>query len=259
MNIIVSFSTLPSRIGRIMPMIDSIIGQTMHPTQFVMCLPLFSQREQCKYVVPDDIPNAVTRLFCDIDYGPATKLVPTLNITKDDDIIITVDDDVVYEPHLIEELVDTSIKYPNTRLGFMGSSDGRFVHSEYCVDELTKVDTLGGYRGILYRRNFIKCVDLLSLIYHIDNTGMCRCDDQVFQKHVEDNGFVSCVIRTKYPKKFNAMTQLPPWQNIVGHEIIGLNFTFLDLGNGVNDGSNAAKTGEAIQILRNEAWVREDS
>ncbi len=50
-------------------------------------------------------------LFCR-DIRSYTKLVPTLKLCPND-IIITVDDDVIYHPDLIESLLKVHYKYPN--------------------------------------------------------------------------------------------------------------------------------------------------
>jgi hypothetical protein len=48
------------------------------------------------------------------DYGPATKLIPTLlEETDPDTIIVTVDDDVVYHPDVLQDMVEGMMQYPD--------------------------------------------------------------------------------------------------------------------------------------------------
>ena len=48
------------------------------------------------------------------DYGPATKLLPVLQHEKDDDtLIITVDDDMVYRPRMVENLLLHAQAFPH--------------------------------------------------------------------------------------------------------------------------------------------------
>ena len=106
-NIIVSFTTLPNRIDLIPEVIDSMQKQTIVPDKVVL------------YISKDDFSSVPTKLlqiknkysFFEIrlineNYGVATKLLPAL---KDfhDDIIINIDDDIVYVPQFIENLMSS--------------------------------------------------------------------------------------------------------------------------------------------------------
>ena len=92
------------------------------------------------------------------DYGPATKLLAPYEERGSADgrrrgSIITVDDDVLLEAHAIEELFDAHARHPEDALGFMGASDGTFVHAEQLTAqgvESRPTAILGGYRGVLY-------------------------------------------------------------------------------------------------------------
>ena len=162
MRVVVSFTTIPSRIGRIDQMVNSVINQTRKPDRVILWLPEVCTKENRGYDIPANLQdwlkqNNIEVTGCDRDWGSATKLIPTLFLENDPDtILITLDDDVYYDSHAIEELVNASEKYPDVSLGFMGGLPGpRFVHAEQLhiqgIDRIA-VDGLGGYRGILYRR-----------------------------------------------------------------------------------------------------------
>src|SRR5262245_46419466 len=51
-RVIVSFSTLPERIGNLEPTIRSLLEQTRPPDEIVLALPEFSIRQQKKYIIP---------------------------------------------------------------------------------------------------------------------------------------------------------------------------------------------------------------
>ena len=54
------------------------------------------------------------------DFGPATKLLPTLTRTAPDQRIFVVDDDRIYHANLVEDLVSGIRKWPEKALGFSG-------------------------------------------------------------------------------------------------------------------------------------------
>lgn len=162
MRVVVSLTTIPSRVARIGPMLESVYAQTRKPDRLVLWLPTICEKEGVGYDIPDDflnrmLLNGVDVANCGVDWGSATKLIPTLfSETDPDAILITLDDDVAYEPHAIEELVAASEKWPDASLGFMGGLPGpTFVHAEQLNaegKECLEAAVLGGYRGILYRR-----------------------------------------------------------------------------------------------------------
>jgi hypothetical protein len=233
--IIVSFSTLPSRINRIGPMLDSIWAQTLQPDRFVLLVPVQSIREKCPYVIPEFVWERAEVINCPTDYGPATKLIPAIEMLAPEDILITVDDDVVYEPHMIEELVEQHKQNPGKRLGFMGIKGGQYIHAEF-AEELVECDVLGGYRGVLYPPSSLKSITLLDLLLRLNPEGICLCDDELFHRHAIENGFRSYVIPTKHKTVPNAFP--------------GLNFRFLNLGNGVCDKDNLGGTLEMVNKLK---------
>src|SRR3989344_2388349 len=97
-RIIVSFSTLPSRVYYIQEVLNNLETQTLKPDLVCINLPYFSLREKKEYNIPrlaSTLNVIVNR--CD-DYGPLTKLLPTLDrFDNPNDIIITIDDDQRYD------------------------------------------------------------------------------------------------------------------------------------------------------------------
>lgn len=107
MRFIVSFTTSPERISKIKPMIDSILNQTKKPYLFILNIPKVFSRTNKKYNIPDFIEKSVTINVIKQDYGPASKIVPTINYLKEnnyilnDTYIIYLDDDIQYCPNMI--------------------------------------------------------------------------------------------------------------------------------------------------------------
>lgn len=163
-KVVVSLSTIPSRAPMLRRAIASIMAQRFLPDEILLCLPLFSTREQTPYVVPEDLPPLV-RVCRTEDYGPLTKLLGALEQDlPDDTIIITVDDDIEYEPHVLEKLVHQSLAYPGAAVGFSGWNAERLMYEnefDLIYEEVGALDesprrcnVLEGYRGAAYRRAF---------------------------------------------------------------------------------------------------------
>jgi hypothetical protein len=110
---IVTLTTLPSRIHRIGPTIKSLLNQTLAPAEIRLNVPAMSRREQQPYVIPawlERLPS-VTIARCD-DYGPSTKLLPALLSSAPDQRLIVVDDDRIYHPSFIEQMVKNADAHP---------------------------------------------------------------------------------------------------------------------------------------------------
>lgn len=107
-NIIISLSTIPSRIELIDPTLNSLLDQTVRPEKIYLNVPKFSIRENRAYVIPDRLKNhpIIEVVEVDKDWGPATKMIPTLLREADRDTpILVLDDDYVYTKNLVETYV----------------------------------------------------------------------------------------------------------------------------------------------------------
>jgi hypothetical protein len=104
-DVVVTLSTIPSRIALMEPTVKSLLRQTRAPRAIVINVPHMSRRENAAYVIPDFLKSlkSVTIVRGD-DLGPATKLLPTLAREAADQKILVVDDDRIYPSALVEEL-----------------------------------------------------------------------------------------------------------------------------------------------------------
>jgi len=120
-HVIISLTTIPSRIDLIGDTLKSLLLQTHPPREVRLNLPAFSQRERCGYEIPAWLQQlAAVRLIRCEDYGPATKLIPTLASSDTDQPILVVDDDRIYAPTLIADLEMAAAARPGTALGLGG-------------------------------------------------------------------------------------------------------------------------------------------
>lgn len=112
MKFVVSFTTSPTRIGKCGPMIHSILDQTRKPDLFLLNIPEEFARTGETYNVPKYIRKSLTVNRVTTDYGPATKILPTVEYLKQianaekfdpaNTRIIYLDDDIAYPLKMIE-------------------------------------------------------------------------------------------------------------------------------------------------------------
>jgi glycosyl transferase family 2 len=123
---IVSLSTMPDRIGRLQPTIDSLLNQTRAPDEIVLAVPKISIRQMREYQIPNylfHIPK-VRVLRCEKDWGPATKFIAVvqdeLAAGRTDTLIMVVDDDRIYPRDSIELYLHYHSQLPDAALCFRG-------------------------------------------------------------------------------------------------------------------------------------------
>ena len=125
----VGVTTLPSRIGRLRPTIDSLRAQSLAPDRIFVSVPLRSIREGREYDVPPWLaapPAGVELVRCATDYGPGTKLLGCLPRIVADACLILVDDDMVYRPFLVERLAHAQLARKDAAFSFHVFRVGRF-------------------------------------------------------------------------------------------------------------------------------------
>ncbi len=108
--IIISFTTIDSRIDYIKPMIDSLLSQTLPADKINLyvspekgVLNKGIEQNQIPKFIKEFVDQKKINLIFTKDLGPHTKLIPCLKEYWDQDcIIITVDDDRIYPNNLVE-------------------------------------------------------------------------------------------------------------------------------------------------------------
>ena len=83
MKYVVSFTTSPTRIHKCQPMLKSILKQSRTPDLIVLNIPHVFNRTGKEYIVPENVSQHVCVNKIKIDYGPATKVVPTIDFLKE--------------------------------------------------------------------------------------------------------------------------------------------------------------------------------
>uniref|UniRef100_A0A6C0B4A0 Glycosyl transferase 64 domain-containing protein n=1 Tax=viral metagenome TaxID=1070528 RepID=A0A6C0B4A0_9ZZZZ len=165
--VIVTLTTSPKRISKIKVVIDSIMQQTILPNKIVLNLPHVFKRDGSTY---DEIPDFITNNElieinrCE-DIGPATKVVPTSLLYNDPDtVLISVDDDIIYNKDVIENLLQYSYEYPDCTITGMVDKYNRYEYN----NKLNKYTFYGadvmGFSGVLYKSKFFDGFDKSTLL-----------------------------------------------------------------------------------------------
>lgn len=117
---VVSLTSLPGRLPLAAMTLKSLLRQTRLPARIRLNLPAFSWREQKAYVLPEWLKGlkSVEIVACE-DYGPATKLIPSLDLPSDQKIVV-VDDDRIYPANLIADLEAAAQAMPDAAVGMSG-------------------------------------------------------------------------------------------------------------------------------------------
>jgi len=227
-RVVISISTIPSRVNKIRLMLESVLRQSYRADRVVLWIPDRCDKEGCGYNIDRGLldwmgSKGIEVGRCGRDWGSATKLIPMLKSELDGDTrIITLDDDIIYEEHLVEELLKYSYRWSGSSYGYMGCfGRGDYVHAEELWRlnlERIGVDALGGYRGIIYERRMFG-EDIIMETEELLREGVFVVDDQLFGWYLRRKGICRYVIRTNYIG--------------VGG---GINFIFLGLGGGIYDG-----------------------
>lgn len=157
-NLVVSLTSFPARINNVWVTIESIFQQDYKPWKIVLVL---ADSEFPERALPASIEQQVSRgleiIWTDLNLKSYNKLLPVRKAYPDA-TIITVDDDIIYEPWRISRLLAAAEENPNTVVGHRGwevcIGDGEFkpYASWPLADKATKKYRvlLTGVGGVLY-------------------------------------------------------------------------------------------------------------
>ena len=151
-RIVATMTTIPSRIDLIRPVIDSVLAQTVPIQHIELNIPYHCIRTDETYHLPGWLESMDrVQIFRTEDYGPITKVAPTLLRYQHDPetYIWSVDDDIAYPSDHLEQLCrahDPTKPRILTRYGGMFQADGT---AQFFFGE-REVTTFVGFGGVLY-------------------------------------------------------------------------------------------------------------
>lgn len=113
-NIVVSLTTFPKRIGKTWIVIESILHQTVKPKKIVLVL------SKLQFESEESLPKRLLQLkkygleiiWTEDDIRSHKKYYHTMK-KYPNDVVVTIDDDFIYEKNMLKKLVEFHAKYPN--------------------------------------------------------------------------------------------------------------------------------------------------
>ncbi|SEP28130.1 hypothetical protein SAMN04490248_1752 [Salinihabitans flavidus] len=133
---VISLSTIPPRFGELGPTLKSLLSQTVPAERVILNIPRkYSRFPDWDGRLPE-VPHGVEIRRTETDYGPATKLLPTLEEYRGTKIeILFCDDDQIYAPFMAERFLKARAARPEACVAVSG------LHHER-GDESDEAETL---------------------------------------------------------------------------------------------------------------------
>lgn len=171
-KVILTLSTIPERLSFDHPLglkrvIYSLINLKYDNYELHFNIPNVNKSTNIEYQIPNWLQDMngrdKLRIFRTEDYGSITKIYPTIKrISDPNQLIIVVDDDLIYESRLIEEHLRLREKNDEIVWGFAGLNNvgekfsdarDRFVIG---VNFDVRVGIIEHYKTVSYRRRFFE-------------------------------------------------------------------------------------------------------
>lgn len=196
---VISLTTIPPRINLIRPTLESLTRQDAKIDKVILWIPRTYRRAEFGSFEIPAMPDGVEVRRCNIDYGPATKLLPAAAEYRGQDVrILFCDDDRIYHRDWASHLLNYSDRHPKacithagevvesiaekfsaTTLSYKFLTYATFgIRSHYHrkrVRELDPgigvVDICKGYGGVLVRPDFFTdaAFDIPELLWTVDD------------------------------------------------------------------------------------------
>jgi len=196
---IISLTTIPPRMERIRPTLESLLRQTARIDAVILWVPRAYRRPEFGSFTLPKMPPGVEVRRCDVDYGPATKVLPAVEAFRGSDTrILYCDDDRVYDPGWASRLLSASDAHPDACIAEVGEAVTLTLKKAFkataayrCLTIATLglfsslyrrrmralevgiggVDICKGYGGVLVRPGFFTAaaVDIPDLLWTVDD------------------------------------------------------------------------------------------
>jgi hypothetical protein len=224
-RVIISLTTIPSRINKetdntVQFVLNSLENLTYENYEVHFNIPFVYKKTGEDYQIPNWLKNTEKiKIFRTEDYGPATKLVPTVKRVEDlNTIIIVLDDDLSYENDFIEYHMSKRKLYPNAALGFAGLESKKDGVCHYCTarNEDVEVNILEGYKTVSFQRSFFKN-DFESFI--LEN--MSWDDDMLISAYLAKENIPRIVISTGKEENTKTRADSYPVKELLENELDG--------------------------------------
>ena len=192
-KIIVSLTSYKPRLSTINKIIDSILKQTLKPNKIILTLFYKDYNLLPKKIKVYLIKNNIELIIVNIDIRPHKKYFFSMQ-KYPYDIIITLDDDIIYEKNTIKSLFYSYLKYPdcisarrvnlikyNKKKKRKTLNYNNFIKDYKLIKKPSFKLLATGIGGILYPPNILKIH--YSLIYELYK---CITSDDLYLKYREN-------------------------------------------------------------------------
>jgi hypothetical protein len=157
MRYVVTLTTSPARLPKILPTLNSIKCQSPPPERIIINLPARYKNTEPYPEPPAEVTEIAHINYIPEDLGPLTKLAPTLDLySEDEDLhILSIDDDILYLPHTIELYIRMM---PLLKVTCAMGLSGFIYHGKKIIPKfgIHNVHVIEGYGSVLYHRSFFK-------------------------------------------------------------------------------------------------------
>jgi len=97
-RLVISLTTIPTRFDKIGPTLRDLLAQTVEVSEIRLNLARHYRRFPGEVISAPALPGGITVHWSDVDYGPATKVLPTVRDLAGEDVdILFCDDDQPYD------------------------------------------------------------------------------------------------------------------------------------------------------------------
>ena len=186
-KVVISLTTIPDRIDKLKPTLCSLLDNTKRVDEIVINIP-YKTIKGDRYKIPKWLKSLknVKIYRVDKDYGPSTKLLPTLLRESSKTIIIVVDDDVIYGSKTIESYID---EFYNRNCKDALTIFGAFVTKKLQIEneksptwlrfrKCQYVDLLMGHNSFLVTKEMFK--DLSKVFDYESAPNECKWVDDIW-------------------------------------------------------------------------------
>tara|TARA_B100000401_G_scaffold426073_1_gene356311 strand:- start:1086 stop:1889 length:804 start_codon:yes stop_codon:yes gene_type:complete len=213
MKYVVSFTTSPKRIHKCQPMINSLLNQSRKPDLIVLNIPHIFARTGQTYDVPKNVSQSLYINLIEKDYGPGTKIIPTISLliekkyNIDDTRIIYLDDDIIYPINMIKTYENTIKDSDNsvwTATGF------NFVNLEISGERRHGMITsiAEGYGGVCVKMSTFRS-DFIDYINEYSTDKDCfLSDDMILSNYYHKHNISIYILNIK-----NEYSIIDMWQS----------------------------------------------
>ena len=187
---VISLTTIPSRIRRIYPTLNSLLDQT-YPTFIHLFIPKRANCEPTKQYILDRRISQCPRVrvtVIDEDTGPSLKFIPAIQQYQNHKTaIIVVDDDNVYPSTLVEKLLSAAKNEPHivhAGRGWQHSPDLKWAHTKtifsHKIRQPHRVAVITGCGGYIFSPELLSNMHVQDLVNYSEAPASAKLMDDIW-------------------------------------------------------------------------------